>query len=244
MKPTVADLRIQLEGRVERVERAAAEWEDAAQVLEGRKWRTQWPAILEDDPELDEAIEAVFARGEAQFAPALNRIYWAKRRVERSAIRRLARLAVDTPPLGLRELLAELNKERGVVLSQQVGWSLVAAWLTVGAVFGPIFAAEWFHAPSLLIVAVVSALFANSRWQQAPRLQLTGSSVSLNGNGVRLDRIARIELRARSAGPKYQLVIFLKDLPEPFGVTCSAAPTDLLARLTAMGIECAEVDER
>lgn len=239
-----SDVRIQLEGQLERVERAVRTWEKVAQSLRGETWRTGalFPLLDAIAPEVEAAAQQVQRKaGDApELQKLLDRLARAQAEVHDRALTKLGRVGAVPASGSTRDVLAELRREYPIVHQERLGWKPWQAGL-MAVVFGlagfAMSAAP--HSYWLVALAMGLALPAWMWWLATPVL-LTARTLVVGGEVVPLDdlllvtaRIAGVPNR-RGKQCELELVSRSRAIRK---ISSSGKPTKLIAALRARGVK-------
>jgi hypothetical protein len=236
----LADLRIQLEGRVEKLERALWAWERAARSMRSNGWRsgTLFALLAEVTPEIDEAIAKVQQKAaeSAELGAMLERLEQAKEQVRVEAARNLSGLGVRLPSEGLEAVLAELRLHHPILHHERLGWSRphMVAVLSGAALFLVMLAIAGLMWPWLL-VAVVVGLTVGTRWWKSTPVLLTQRTLVVGKHAGQLAEI--LEISGDTNRLKCRFTVVLRDQPA-WKVTSAGTPEELFRKLRLQGVRC------
>lgn len=244
------DVRIQLEGQLEKVERAVAAWEKAAQSLQGSAWRISGLFTLLDaiGPEVEAAVKDV--QRKVSVEPALKvplaRLDEAQQHVRERALQRLRRVGVTPESTELPALLNALRAEHPIAHQERLGWEpwqpALAAVVCVG-VAAVAFAIPARPYPAWLIPLVPSVVFAVSQWLASTPILVTARTLVIGKEAVPIADVllvtARIAKIPNRRWKRCELEVVSRQ--RIFKVWSAGKPTRLIAVLKERGVKV-EVD--
>lgn len=241
-----SDVRIQLEGRLEKVERAARTWEKVAQSLRGETWRggALFDVLAGITADVEATVQEVRrkAGGAPETQAALARLERAQAAVRDRALARLRRVGatpVDRDTLGL---LTQLREEYQVVHQERLGWSLVGQSAMMTAMFAGLASLTLLQGQKIWPLPLIPAVLIPAvAWLQSTRVLVTARTLVLDGTAVPLSDIVQVRARVANVpnrrGKQCEIEVYARNRPV-LRVSSAGRPTAMIHALEGRGVRC------
>lgn len=245
-----SNVRIQLEGRLEKVERAARTWEKVGQSLRGDEWRGGALFAVLDGISADVEATVQEVRRKAGTAPevqqALARLERAQTSVRAQAEARLKRVGATPVPGDTPAVLAQLKAELTGVHQERLGWDWPGALATLAMVLCftafVVLREGWIGYLALIPLAAAPIAL----WKQSTRVLVTARTLVLDRQSVPIADIVRVRARIAEVpnrrGKQCEIDVYTRS-HGVVRVSSSGKPTALMRVLQDRGVTCEVEDD-
>lgn len=247
--PTVMrpDIRIRLEGQVEKVEQALWAWECAAKSLESNAWRTgtQFKLLDRIEPEIIRCVAALEAKvPEAPELQPLLRHFEEIRghvQVQVQAQSRLERLGIRVGSAELPDVLRELAQHHPILHEERLRWDTGPSWpVLLGALALPAVMLGLLAPRLAMVLLPLVALYVLWARFQSIRVVLTPVTLVVGSRAVQVSELLGVTccMEPMHSGQIHHSVTISERDQAPWTVVTWAVPEVLFARLRNLGVRC------